>query len=163
MPHLHEKDERLSAWLDGEGSGRQLRATARLLADSAEDREHMECYRLIGEALRGEVRLRPEERLARDVSSAIARERPEQTPFWLRLQQTWVFRPAMAGGMVAVLALLAVVFGSIGEWTTPGSVPDTQYAQSESADWMNEYLAAHAEHAAAPLMFPYAQVVAYEN
>ena len=165
-PHSHP--EYVSQWLDGEGSARELREGARLLARNEEDRARLERYRLIGEVLRGEVRVCPEVDMARDVQRSIAGTQPVSAPWWLRWSRPWLLpaRPLLAGGALAALALLAVGINQSGLLGPPFGSTVAEEANSvltEPPSWMQEYLAAHAEYAAAPLTLPYAQLVDYEE
>ena len=156
--------EYVSQWLDGEGSARQLRAGARTLARSEEDRARLARYRRIGDLLRGEARDLPEADFARSVRQRIAQERSAPAPVWARWSRGWLApRPQLLGGALAVLALLAI--GAL-QWGAL-DLPRAEFAAVEAQPpapppvWMHEYLAAHAEYAAAPLTLPYAQMIDY--
>ena len=155
--------ELVSAWLDGELRRGERRRGARELASRPEARERLGRYRLIGEAVR-DGRLAPADPdFAASVARAVERERPRRAArAWLRFPRL-LPAPALALGAAAALAFgLWLEYGRFG--TDAGPAVADAGAPARSAPPLRDYrdyLAAHAEYAASPMMMPYAQLIDY--
>ena len=167
--------EWVSAYLDDELTPAERAGGTRALGREPEARRRLGRYRLIGEALRGDLPERVCPGFARRVHQAIVRD-SSSPPGRHPLQGLWdrILHPAplaAAGGMAALLIAAGLWFYAQVPTAVPVAVdaPAGQVAEAPESELdakahqqILSYLAAHAEVESRALM-PYAQLVEYER
>ena len=148
MSEQVSKTERLSALVDDETEAFETRRLVDELLQSEEDRKQWERYHLIGDSLRGGMRMTAPPDLLEGVREQLAEEEPLQVareePAAAVARSRW-FRPVAGTGVAAAVAVVTLVGmqmmgggqpgGEAGPGMAEGEVPaaETQTARSDDA------------------------------
>ncbi|AOU97571.1 hypothetical protein BI364_06005 [Acidihalobacter yilgarnensis] len=184
MTTMTQKDEKISALMDGESSRFETRRSVDLLLSDADLRERWGRYHLIGDVLRRDVKQVAPAEFSAGVMARIAAEQGEESIPPQRAQLRWA-KPLLGFAMAASVAGAMVVGlqsmlgpGQIGEsliqQVLPGNglgqmaeveqVSDPGHhvpTQLESYMRMNSYLLSHAEQTGGQGVMPYVRMVSY--